>query len=112
MVLPKVYQRSTKAVTRRNGSGRKSNARLDAGRGVSLTLRYRPDQLPALMTWRMLGVGTYVMAMEPANCPTIEGRTAARDLGTLPFLEPGETRQYDLEFSVRTLAPESSHTRS
>ncbi|HVA29402.1 MAG TPA: aldose 1-epimerase family protein [Candidatus Baltobacteraceae bacterium] len=89
-----------------------SNARLDAGRGVSLTLRYRPDQLPALMTWRMLGVGTYVMAMEPANCDTIEGRIAARDRGTLPFLEPGETRQYDLEFNVRTLAAESSVTRS
>jgi hypothetical protein len=80
-----------------------SNARLDGGRGVSLTVRYRPDQLPALMTWRMLGTQTYVMAMEPANCPTIEGRTAARERGTLPFLEPGETLQYELEFDVRTL---------
>ena len=80
-----------------------SNARLDDGRGVSLTMRYRPDQLPAFMTWRMLGVKTYVMAMEPANCPTIEGRITARERGTLPFLEPGEMRQYELEFDVRTL---------
>jgi hypothetical protein len=51
----------------------------------------------------MLGVKTYVMALEPANCPTIEGRTAARERGTLPFLEPGETRHYELEFDVRSL---------
>jgi hypothetical protein len=80
-----------------------ANAGLDGGRGVALALRYRPDQLPALMTWRMLGTQTYVMAMEPANCRTIEGRIAARKLGTLPYLEPGETRDYDLEFDVRAL---------
>lgn len=78
-----------------------SNPRLDSGRGVRLRVRYRPDQLPALATWRMLGVKTYVMAVEPANCPTIEGRIAARERGTLPFLEPGETREYVLEFDVQ-----------
>lgn len=80
-----------------------SNASLDGGRGVALTVRYRADQLPALMTWRMLGMKTYVMAMEPANCPTIEGRIAARERGTLPFLEPGERRDYELEFDVESL---------
>jgi hypothetical protein len=80
-----------------------SNARLDGGRGVALTVRYRPVQLPALITWRMLGVKTYVMAVEPANCPTIGGRLAARERGTLPFLEPGESREYDVRFEVRNL---------
>jgi hypothetical protein len=77
-----------------------SNPRLLGGRGVALAVRFRPDQLPALMTWRMLGVKTYVMAMEPANCAAIEGRTFAREHGSLPFLEPGETRDYELEFAV------------
>jgi len=40
------------------------------------------------------------MGMEPANCPTIEGRAAAIARGTLPFLEPGESRRYELEFRV------------
>lgn len=40
------------------------------------------------------------MGMEPANCPTIEGRVEAGKCGTLPFLEPGETRTYDLCFDV------------
>ena len=76
------------------------NRALDGGRGMALALRYDPVQLPALFTWRMLGVKTYVMAFEPANCPTIEGRAAAGERGTLPFLEPGERQAYDLEFEV------------
>lgn len=76
------------------------NTAADDGRGAALTVRYRPDELPALFTWRMLGTQTYVMAMEPANCPTIEGRVAARKLGTLPFLEPGESRDYNLVFEA------------
>ena len=48
----------------------------------------------AFFTWRMLGVGTYVMGLEPGNCPTVEGRIEAGKAGTLPFLEPGERRTY------------------
>lgn len=77
-----------------------SNRKLANGRGLALVVRFDPVQLPALFTWRMLGVRDYVMAVEPANCPTIEGRVAAGERGTLPFLEPGETRNYDLRFEV------------
>jgi hypothetical protein len=75
------------------------NSRLDAD-GLALAIRYDPSQLPALFTWRMLGYGTYVMGIEPANCPTIEGRVKAREAGTLPFLQPGESRTYQLDFEV------------
>lgn len=76
------------------------NRSLDDNNGVALVIRYDPAQLPALFTWRMLGVKTYVMGIEPANCPTIEGRIAAAKRGTLPFLEPGESRSYDVSFEV------------
>ena len=76
------------------------NPTLRGGSGLGLAIRFDPHQLPGLFTWRMLGHGTYVMAMEPANCPTIEGRIEAEKRGTLPFLDPGETRTYDLEFEV------------
>lgn len=82
------------------------NANLRDDRGLALAIRFDPAQLPALFTWRMLGYGTYVMGIEPANCPTIEGRVKAEELGTLPFLEPGESRRYDLEFRVLTQADE------
>jgi galactose mutarotase-like enzyme len=65
---------------------------------LALEIRFRPDQLRACFSWRMLGVRSYVMAIEPANCETIEGRIAARERGTLAFLKPDETREYELEF--------------
>ncbi len=46
------------------------------------------------------------MGIEPANCPTIEGRLKAEEPGTLPFLEPGESRRYDLEFRILIQADE------
>jgi hypothetical protein len=76
------------------------NRSLDEGRGIALVIRYDSTQLPALFTWRMLGAKTYVMGIEPANCPTIAGRIAAGDRGTLPFLESGESRSYDLAFET------------
>lgn len=81
-------------------SARFVNPRLEGGRGLGLRIQWDASTLPALFTWRMLGVRQYVMSVEPANCPTIEGRIAAAERGTLPFLEPGESRSYHLRFEV------------
>lgn len=77
-----------------------SNPDLLDGKGLSLTIAFDPIALPAIFSWRMLGVKSYVMAVEPANCDAIEGRVDAQHRGVLPFLEPGETRDYRLEFEV------------
>lgn len=69
--------------------------------GIGFAVHYRPEQLPACFSWRMLGTRTYVLAVEPANCSTIEGRIAARDNGTLPYLASGESRTYDLRFEIK-----------
>ena len=74
--------------------GRFENAALGAG----LSIGFRPEELPWCVSWRMLGVRDYVMAIEPANCETIEGRIAARGRGTLPMIEAGETREYHVRF--------------
>ncbi len=74
------------------------NERLDGGLG--LRLRFRKDQLPYMMEWRQMGQGTYALGLEPANCPTIEGRAVAVERGTLPILKPGEERRYDIEVDV------------
>ena len=76
------------------------NRELDDGRGIALRITYDVAQLPAIFTWRMLGVKTFVMGIEPANCATIEGRVQAGRDGTLPFLDPGESRSYDVSFDV------------
>lgn len=47
-----------------------------------------------------MGEGEYVLGLEPCNC-YVCGRLDAKNNGTLEFLEPGETRDFDLtiEFS-------------
>jgi hypothetical protein len=76
-----------------------SNPRL----GLALSMTFDGGELPHLFQWKMLGSGAYVLALEPANCPVIEGRATARNTGTLPALEPGESRHYRLAFQPAAL---------
>lgn len=76
------------------------NPNLNHWEGLALAIRFDPRQLPALISWRMMGQGNYVMGIEPANTPAIQGRAYAARTGTLPFLEGGESRKYELEFQV------------
>ena len=67
--------------------------------GLALQLRFRHQELPEMVQWKQVGQGTYVLGLEPANC-RVEGRSAARERGTLVELAPGETRDYSLEMTV------------
>lgn len=60
---------------------------------------YRREQLPHHFLWRMLGEGTYVVAIEPCTNRTA-GRLDARERGELIELGPGERRTYDLELGA------------
>lgn len=71
------------------------NHRLDFG----AALKVRPEELPSLCQWKMMGQGDYVMGLEPCTCPPI-GRVRAREQGILPFLEPGEKREFHLEIRI------------
>jgi hypothetical protein len=71
----------------------------DLGNGMGLYIGFLHEQLPRLVEWKLCGAGTYVIATEPANC-WVEGRAVSRAQKDLIFLEPGESRQYDLEFGV------------
>jgi hypothetical protein len=68
--------------------------------GLGLRLSYDSTNLPYLFQWKMMGEGTYVLGIEPANCGVIEGRAAARERSDLPQLAAGESRRYDLEVEV------------
>ena len=77
------------------------NESLDNGRGLGVYIRFRPDQLPHFLEWKMLGEGTYVVGMEPGNC-TNAGRAATRKAGELVFLQPQEKREYNVEIGVQS----------
>ncbi len=56
---------------------------------------YRKNELPNLIQWKQMGVGTYVLGLEPANCLVL-GRAEERKRGTLQMLQPGECRETEL----------------
>lgn len=66
---------------------------------------YVRDQLPFHTMWRMLGEGTYGVAMEPTTNRDA-GRFDARERGELIYLAPGERRTYDLEIGALAGAAE------
>ncbi|MEA3335025.1 MAG: aldose 1-epimerase family protein [Chloroflexota bacterium] len=68
--------------------------------GLGLRLTYANANLPYLVQWKMMGEGMYVLGVEPVNCGVLEGRGTARERGSLPHLEPGESRQYALTVEV------------
>ena len=51
------------------------------GEPFGLYVKYRKEQLPRFVEWKMMGEGDYVVGMEPANCG-VEGRNIDREQGT------------------------------
>jgi hypothetical protein len=80
-------------------SARMLNPHFGGGRGLSLTIRYRKEQLPYLWQWRNFKDRAYVMGIEPGNAD-MRGRAYNRERGTLPVLAVGERREYELEVSA------------
>ena len=72
---------------------------LNRARGLGVYQVFRISQLPHHTVWRMLGEGTYAVGLEPSTNRDA-GRADARERGELQWLEPGETRQYDLEIGA------------
>ena len=68
-------------------------------RQLGVYQRYRKAALPQHITWRQLGHGSYVVAMEPSTNHDA-GRFDARERGDLQFLAPGESREYSIELGA------------
>ncbi len=71
--------------------------------GLGLRWTYSTVNLPYLMEWKMMGEGSYVVGIEPANCNGLGGRAATRQNDALPFLSPGESREYCLDLEIISL---------
>jgi hypothetical protein len=68
-------------------------------RKLGLRVGFKKATLPNLVEWKMMGQGTYVLGLEPANCRA-GGRSQERARGTLQSLQPGEQREFDVEIEV------------
>lgn len=67
--------------------------------GLGTYVKYSKRELPRFIQWKMLGEGTYVMGMEPANSLVL-GRDKERAWKTLEYIKPQETREFNLEIGV------------
>lgn len=85
----------------RAGSERSATVTNQA-RKLRFSLRFS-DSLPAIFEWKMTATQHYVLGLEPANTPEIQGRAAARAAGRLPRLEPGERVDYRIELELARL---------
>jgi hypothetical protein len=67
--------------------------------GIGAYLRYDQRTLPAYIEWRMMGEGLYAVGMEPSTNPfsTVPELVKA---GYPVMIQPGERREYRLEFGV------------
>ncbi len=72
---------------------------VNSSRKLGLRVRFQKATLPNLVQWKMMGEGTYVLGLEPANCRT-DGRSQERTHGTLQILEPNEVREFNVEIEV------------
>ncbi len=72
------------------------NPAFNSDRGLGIALRYRTDEFPVLVQWKMMREGLYVVGLEPANCH-VEGRVAERERGTLQLLPPQAARTFNIE---------------
>jgi len=79
--------------------GMVSAAVVNRAAGIGVYQRYPRAALPHHITWRQLGVGTYVVAMEPSTNRDA-GRLDARARGELQHLSPGQERRYTLEIGA------------
>jgi hypothetical protein len=67
--------------------------------GFGLKISFKKEQLPWLINWQHWGKNEYVTGLEPATHLPI-GQSAARKEGTLIFLYPYETCEYELEMEI------------
>ena len=68
-------------------------------RKLGLRVGFQKATLPNLAQWKMMGQGSYVLGIEPANC-RVGGRSQERARGTLQSLQPGEQREFQVKIEV------------
>ncbi len=77
--------------------------------GIAAVLTFPKKQMPWLTNWQHWARGEYVTGIEPGTHPPI-GQSKARADGSLIFIAPGETKQYDLQIEILHNQDEINHT--
>jgi len=79
------------------------NPDLDGGTALSVT--WPKATMPFMAEWKMMGQGTYVLGIEPCNCP-FPPRANLRERGLMPTLRPGQSFEAGMVIRVHRGADE------
>jgi hypothetical protein len=93
-----VYFHSVKSDSKGKAQVALQNSKL----GISLKIKFNADQLPYLTEWKMMGMGEYVLGLEPCNVPA-KNRVALKEENILPYLKAGETVTNNIEVELSDL---------
>jgi hypothetical protein len=66
---------------------------------IGAYVRYRVDNLPRFLQWKMMGEHEYVVGLEPATA-RLDGRTEVARRHEIRSLAPGEQRTFEVEIGV------------
>ncbi len=66
---------------------------------MGLSIKFNQNELPYLTEWKMMGEGEYVVGLEPCNIK-LKDRQDWIDGNLLPFLQPGEVKNINIEIEV------------
>ena len=78
----------------------KGNASIEQPKlGTKLTITFDAKELDGFVEWKMMGKRDYVLGLECGNC-TADGRDIMRKTGMLKFLEPGESKTYQVTVNL------------
>lgn len=67
--------------------------------GIGVNIHFNNSELPIVTNWQHWGEHNYVTGIEPCTHPPI-GQAAARKQKTLLFIEPGQTKEYQLRLEI------------
>jgi Domain of unknown function (DUF4432) len=67
--------------------------------GITLSVRFRPEELGHFVQWTMTGEGTYVVGLEPATC-RVGGYQREEAERRVIHLAPGESRRFRIQIKI------------
>ena len=75
------------------------NEKFNNNSGLGIWMKFNKNNLPNLIQWKNMGCGEYACGISPANCLTF-GRKEIRARNELIYLNPGEKKDFRIEFNI------------
>ena len=67
--------------------------------GMAAIVRFDKEVLPFMCEWKCMRAGEYALGLEPTTSGVVN-RSEARELGNLTYLEPGQSREYNVSIEL------------